>query len=46
MGRSFYAECKRVRNIKMKDDLGIKLTHPTYREGLQAILSEQGLKNT
>lgn len=45
MGRSFYAECKRVRNTKMKEELGVTLKHPSYREGLQAILSEQGLKN-
>ena len=46
MGRSFYAECKRLRNTKMKEELGVTLKHPSYREGLQAILSEQGLKNT
>jgi len=45
MGRSFYAECKRVRNAKMKEELGVALKHPTYRDGLQAVLSEQGLKN-
>jgi nucleoside-diphosphate-sugar epimerase len=39
MGRSFYAECKRVRNDRMKEELGVALSHPTYREGLRAILS-------
>ncbi len=37
MARSFYAENKRVRNERIKCDLGVKLMYPTYREGLQAI---------
>lgn len=37
MGRSFYAECKRVRNDRMKALLGRGLRYPTYREGLAAI---------
>jgi nucleoside-diphosphate-sugar epimerase len=36
MARSFYAECKRVRNDKLKRVLGVTLRYPTYREGLQA----------
>ena len=42
MGRSFYAECKRVRNTKMKEELGVALAYPTYREGLRAILASEG----
>lgn len=38
MARSFYAESRRVRNDRMKRDLGVVLRYPTYREGLQAIL--------
>lgn len=38
MARSFYAECRRVRNDRVKRDLGIALKYPTYREGLAAIL--------
>ncbi len=38
MARSFYAESKRVRNDRIKERLGIRLIHPTYREGLAAIL--------
>ncbi len=38
MARSFYGESKRVRNDKMKRELGVRLVFPTYREGLQAIL--------
>jgi len=39
--RSFYAECKRVRNDRMKDALGVGLRYPTYREGLAAILGAE-----
>lgn len=38
MGRSFYAECKRVSNAKLKAVTGWRPVYPTYREGLQAIL--------
>jgi nucleoside-diphosphate-sugar epimerase len=34
MARSFYAESKRVRNDRIKDELGISLLYPTYRQGL------------
>ena len=37
MGRSFYLENKRVRNVLIKRDLGVQLAFPTYREGLAAI---------
>ena len=38
MARSFYADSKRVRNVKIKSELGISLKFPTYREGLAALL--------
>ncbi len=38
MARSFYAESKRVRNERIKDQLGVKMIYPTYREGLAALL--------
>jgi nucleoside-diphosphate-sugar epimerase len=38
MARSFYSECRRVSNQRIKTDLGVKLAYPTYREGLRAIL--------
>ncbi|MFK7874877.1 MAG: SDR family oxidoreductase [Paracoccaceae bacterium] len=38
MARSFYAENKRVRNDRIKDELGVKLIYPNYRVGLQALL--------
>ncbi|CAN5182961.1 SDR family oxidoreductase [soil metagenome] len=37
MGRSFYAESKRVRNNLLRDELGVALAYPTYREGLTAL---------
>jgi hypothetical protein len=37
MARSFYAENRRVRNDRIKKELGVTLRYPTYREGLQAI---------
>ena len=39
MARSFYAESKRVRNDKIKSDLGITLIYPDYRVGLAALLA-------
>lgn len=38
MARSFYAERKRVRNDRIKTDLGVRLLYPSYREGLKAII--------
>jgi nucleoside-diphosphate-sugar epimerase len=37
MARSFYAETRRVKNDKIKNELGVVLRYPTYREGLRAI---------
>ncbi|MWB76473.1 SDR family NAD(P)-dependent oxidoreductase [Pseudooceanicola sp. 216_PA32_1] len=41
MARSFYAESKRVRNDRIKSELGVRLLYPTYREGLQALLDAE-----
>ena len=41
MARSFYAESKRVRNDRIKAELGVVLTYPDYRVGLQALLAEE-----
>lgn len=38
MARSFYAENKRVSNRRIREDLGVTLRYPTYREGLRALL--------
>jgi nucleoside-diphosphate-sugar epimerase len=40
MGASFYAENKRVSNARAKGDLRWRLTYPTYREGLEAIVRD------
>jgi nucleoside-diphosphate-sugar epimerase len=40
MARSFYAESKRVRNDRIKTDLGVHLIYPTYREGLASLLED------
>ena len=37
MARSFYSECRRVSNQRIKNDLGVKLAYPTFRDGLRAI---------
>lgn len=39
MARSFYAESKRVRNDRIKDELGVVLKYPDYRQGLKALLA-------
>lgn len=38
MARSFYRDNRRVRNARIKRELGIVLRYPTYREGLRALL--------
>lgn len=38
MARSFYAESKRVRNDRIKRDLGVTLAYPDYRAGLASLL--------
>ncbi len=40
MGRSFYAESKRVSNARIKSELGYVLHYPTYREGLAALAQD------
>jgi len=41
MGLSFWQECRRVRNNKLKRELGVTLLYPTYREGLRALFAEE-----
>ena len=36
---SFWQDCRRVRNDKLKRELGVALSYPTYREGLRALLA-------
>jgi nucleoside-diphosphate-sugar epimerase len=41
MAASFWSECRRIRNTKIKLALGVQLMYPTYREGLQAIFTAE-----
>jgi nucleoside-diphosphate-sugar epimerase len=41
MALSFWQECRRVKNDKLKRELGISLRYPTHREGLKALFEEQ-----
>ena len=40
MARSFYAESKKVKNDRIKDELGVILKYPDYRRGLDALLAD------
>ena len=41
MARSFYAESKRVSNRRIREELGVELRYPTYREGLRALMDAE-----
>jgi nucleoside-diphosphate-sugar epimerase len=41
MALSFWQECRRVKNEKLKRDLGVRLRYPTYRDGLRALFEER-----
>ena len=41
MGQSFYGECKRVSNARLKAATGWRPVFPSYKEGLAAILAEE-----
>ncbi|KIC13680.1 SDR family oxidoreductase [Leisingera sp. ANG-Vp] len=45
MARSFYGENKRVRNRRIKEELGVELLYPTYREGLRAVLEAEDMES-
>lgn len=38
MALSFYADNKRVSNARIKNELGVTLRYPSYRDGLRALL--------
>ncbi|MGD9500948.1 MAG: SDR family oxidoreductase [Methyloceanibacter sp.] len=40
MARSFYEGSRRIRNARIKSELGVTLRYPTYREGLAALLAD------
>ena len=41
MAKSFWQECRRAKNDKLKRVLGVSLRYPTYREGLRALFEER-----
>jgi nucleoside-diphosphate-sugar epimerase len=41
LAKSFWQECRRVKNDKLKRQLGVALRYPTYREGLRTLYEEQ-----
>ena len=43
MVRSFYSECKRVDNSKIKSELMVSLKYPNYKIGLETLLKEADL---
>lgn len=46
MARSFYSDSKRVRNDRIKDELGVVLKYPDYHSGLKALLAEEKAQTT
>jgi len=42
MARTFYRDNRRVRNRRIKEELGVRLAYPSYREGLAALLAVDG----
>lgn len=44
MALSFYSENKRVRNILIKEELGVKLQYPDYRTGLKAVFATEDME--
>jgi nucleoside-diphosphate-sugar epimerase len=41
MALSFWRDNRRVDNARMRQELGVALRYPSYREGLQAVLAQQ-----
>jgi nucleoside-diphosphate-sugar epimerase len=41
MGRGFYQTNKKVRNHKIKEELGVRLRYPDYKVGLRALLATE-----
>lgn len=42
MARAFYADCKRVRSRRIREELGVTLQYPDYRAGLAALAKGEG----
>lgn len=41
MARSFYDDNKRVKNERIKEELGVTLRYPDYKSGLESLLAEE-----
>lgn len=41
LARSFYGDSKKVRNDRIKEELGVRLLYPDYRAGLAALLAAE-----
>jgi hypothetical protein len=41
LAKSFWQECQRVKNDKLKRELGVTLRYPTYREGLGSLFEQE-----
>lgn len=41
MARAFYADCKRVRSRRIREELGVTLQYPDYRAGLAALAENE-----
>ena len=41
MAKSFYGENKRIKNTRIKQELGVTLKYPSYRDGLRALFESQ-----
>ena len=41
MARSFYLDCRRVSNKRLREELGVALAYPTYKEGLRALVEDE-----
>jgi hypothetical protein len=38
MARSFYGDSRRISNVLIKSELGVRLAYPNYREGLKSLV--------
>ena len=45
MAQSFWQDCRRVNNLKIKTNLGVNLLYPSYREGLRSIWAGENSAN-
>ena len=46
MAKSFYLDCRRVSNKRLREELGVALAYPTYKEGLNALAKDEATSTT